>query len=124
MADDDGVAELNRLAIDRAAGLTLYARQWLDAPDAEDAVQDALTALVSLPRRPDDPIAWMYRAVRNAAIDAARSESRRARRERTVAESRPEWFAEHPDAAIAPIARLGRRPRRRSRSDGGDECAP
>lgn len=43
---------------------------------------------------------------------------------RVDAERRSLHEDEHPDAAIAPIARLGRRPRRRPRSDGGDECAP
>jgi RNA polymerase sigma-70 factor (ECF subfamily) len=42
----------------------------------------------------------MYRAVRNAAIDAARSKTRRTRRERVVAGERREWFEERPDAAM------------------------
>ena len=74
-----------------AAGLVLFARQWCAAP--EDAVQDAFCKLVALRTAPDDPAAWLYRAVRNAAIDAGRSEQRRRRREAAVA--RPDrWFAE------------------------------
>src|SRR5688572_4528243 len=97
--------ELDQLAqrvMARTRGLTLYARQWLDdAASAEDVVQEALTVLLAQRPTPDDPVAWMFRAVRNAAIDQARSSSRRRRRERMVAESRREWFEPPgPDALI------------------------
>src|SRR5688572_32641492 len=89
---------LARMVAERASALALYARQWLDAASAEDVVQEALSALLSERRAPDDPIAWMYRAVRNAAIDQARSSSRRRRREQTVAATRRDWFVAHPDS--------------------------
>jgi RNA polymerase sigma-70 factor (ECF subfamily) len=91
---------LARVVAERASALALYARQWLDAASAEDVVQEALSALLSQRRAPDDPIAWMYRAVRNAAIDQARSSSRRRRREQTVAATRGDWFVSHPDSLI------------------------
>jgi RNA polymerase sigma-70 factor (ECF subfamily) len=98
MSDRD---RLTQLVVDRAPGLTLYARQWLDdAAAAEDAVQEALTSLLSQRPPPNDPIAWMFRAVRNAAIDQARSSSRRRRREQAVAELRREWFETGVDALI------------------------
>jgi RNA polymerase sigma factor (sigma-70 family) len=87
----------------RAAGLVLYARQWLadeGSAAAEDVVQEALAALLVQRRAPDDPVAWMYRAVRNAAIDHARSSTRRRRREQRAAEMRREWFETRSDAAI------------------------
>jgi RNA polymerase sigma-70 factor (ECF subfamily) len=84
----------------RAAGLVLYARQWLDAASAEDVVQEALTALLMQRRQPDNPVAWMYRAVHNSAIDSVRSSSRRRRREQTVAAMRSEWFEPAPDSAL------------------------
>jgi RNA polymerase sigma-70 factor (ECF subfamily) len=72
------------------AALVLYARQWCAAP--EDAVQDAVCKLVTA-RTPDDPAAWLFRAVRNAAIDRGKADRRRVKREATVA--RPDrWFAE------------------------------
>ena len=96
--------DLDRLvqrAMERAAGLKLYARQWVDdAAAAEDVVQEALTALLSQRPPPDDPVAWMFRAVRNAAIDQARSTSRRRRRERRVAEARRDWFESSADSLI------------------------
>src|SRR5271170_4060168 len=91
---------LTRMVLQRQAALTLYARQWLDAASAEDAVQEALTALLTQRQTPDDPIAWMFRAVRNAAIDSARSASRRKRREQSVATTRREWFDAQPESRI------------------------
>ncbi len=74
-----------------AAALVLFARQWCAAP--EDVVQDALCKLAEQPATPADPVAWLYRVVRNRAIDTGRSDRRRQRRE--AAASRPvHWFAE------------------------------
>ena len=92
--------QLTQTVLERSAGLALYARQWLDAASADDVVQEALTALLMQRTTPDDPIAWMYRAVRNAAIDHARAASRRSRREQVFAARRPEWFESRPNSAI------------------------
>lgn len=86
------VERLTRIVTDCAGALALFARQWLDGSAADDAVQEALVSLLGQPQPPRNPVAWMYRAVRNASIDAARAASRRRRREQTVAESRGEWF--------------------------------
>jgi RNA polymerase sigma factor (sigma-70 family) len=88
------------LAVAHGASLALYARQWLDAAAAQDAVQESLVALLSLAYCPDDPVAWMYTAVRHRAIDAAKSQSRRRRREDRVARERKEWFEADASAAI------------------------
>lgn len=70
--------------------LVLFARQRCDGP--EDVVQEAFVKLASA-RPPDDPVAWLYKVVRNAALDAAKAARRRVRREQSVA--RPDrWFAE------------------------------
>jgi RNA polymerase sigma factor (sigma-70 family) len=73
-----------------AAALALFARQWCDCP--EDVVQDGFCKLATS-SAPDDPVAWLYRVVRNAAIDAGRSTRRRAKREQVAARS-VRWFAE------------------------------
>lgn len=88
--------------VDRHAGaLVLFARQWCYTP--EDVVQDALLALVRQPTAPNSPAAWLYRAVRNGAISAARQASRRQRRERIRAA--PEaWFEANSDRLDAAIA--------------------
>jgi RNA polymerase sigma factor (sigma-70 family) len=107
------IERLTRVFGERAGALVLYARQWLDAASADDAVQEALVALLGQRRPPDNPMAWIYRAVRNAAIDQMRSTSRRRRREQTVAFERRELFESGAetriDAAVAEewLERLG-----------------
>lgn len=105
-----GPHEVAHLIDAHAGPLILYARQWCAAP--EDVVQDAFVKLVSAPQQPTDTVAWLYRVVRNGALDAARSMRRRRTRESAVA--RPErWFVEPEvdglDAATA-VAGLDRLP--------------
>ena len=71
-----------------AAALALYARQWTTA--AEDCVQEALVELARQPAAPDNPAAWLYRVVRNRALNAARASRRRIAHEREAAERWPE----------------------------------
>ena len=72
-----------------AAALVLFARQWCTAP--EDVVQTSFCKLAAQSTAPDDPVAWLYRVVRNAALDAGKAERRRQRRE--AAAARPvRWF--------------------------------
>jgi RNA polymerase sigma factor (sigma-70 family) len=94
------VEQLTRVIIERAPALVLYARQWLDAAGADDAVQDVCLALVAQRSPPDNPAAWLYRAVRNSAIDQLRANRRRRAREQTVARVQPELFEPRVDAAI------------------------
>src|ERR1700679_552448 len=80
-----------RLIDAHAAPLVLYARQWCEA--AEDVVQEAFLKLVRQRRQPVDVAAWLYRVVRNGAIDAGKMARRRQRRE--LAAARPvRWFVE------------------------------
>ena len=81
-----GPENLGRLFDEHAAALVLYARQWCDAPGAEDIVQDAFVALARQESEPDRPVAWLYRVVRNGAIAAARRARRRRRREERAAD--------------------------------------
>jgi RNA polymerase sigma factor (sigma-70 family) len=84
-------SELARLIDSHAAPLVLCARQWCKEP--EDVVQEAFLKLARQSRGPDDPVAWLYRVVRNGAIDAAKLARRRKRRE-TVAARPVRWFFE------------------------------
>jgi RNA polymerase sigma-70 factor (ECF subfamily) len=104
-----GSSDLPRLIDAHAAPLVLYARQWCAEP--EDVVQQAFVKLTRQRGRPDDPVAWLYRVVRNGAIDAAKSARRRQRRESAVA--RPvRWFVEpevdglDAETAVAALERL------------------
>jgi RNA polymerase sigma-70 factor (ECF subfamily) len=84
-----------------AAGLGLYAQQWLnDRAAAEDVVQDVFLRLAAQRRPPPNVRAWLYASVRNAAVDAARSASRRKRREEAVGAAGPGWFEPAPGDAI------------------------
>lgn len=67
--------------LELAPGLVLFARQWVrSAADAEDVVQEAFVRFwrrnLSVRNRP-----LLYAAVRSAALDLIRRDSRRARRE-------------------------------------------
>jgi RNA polymerase sigma-70 factor (ECF subfamily) len=101
--------ELARLIDTHAAALVLYARQWTGAP--EDVVQDAFLKLVVLRTPPDDAVAWLYRVVRNGALDAGKMARRRERREALVART-ARWFVEpeidglDAETAVAALERL------------------
>jgi RNA polymerase sigma-70 factor (ECF subfamily) len=68
------------------AALAFYARQWTH--HADDCVQEALVELARQPVCPDNPAAWLYRVVRNRALNAIRAEGRRNARELLAAEQR------------------------------------
>ena len=62
--------------------LVLYARRWaVDQAQAEDLVQEAFVRFWQSRQQVDEPLAYLYRCVRTTAIDAARSQSSRTRRE-------------------------------------------
>jgi RNA polymerase sigma-70 factor (ECF subfamily) len=69
-----------------APALALYARQW--TPSADDCVQEALVELARQPVAPDNPPAWLYRVVRNRAMNAARASRRRTAHEQAAAADR------------------------------------
>ncbi len=95
-------SRLGSLVDRHAPALTLYARQWCDEP--EDVVQEAFVRLAAERTEPDDPAAWLFRAVRNRAINAGIARRRRLRREAEAA-SRSSWFSREPPAtAVDPDA--------------------
>ena len=69
------------------ASLELYASQWVESP--EDCVQEAFVALASQTTQPENQVAWLYRVVRNRALNDFRSSRRRNERERIAA--KPEF---------------------------------
>src|SRR6478672_3460673 len=86
-----GPEQLGELVDRYAAALVLYARQWCACP--EDVVQAAFLKLVSIRTPPDNLLPWLYRVVRNGAIDASRAARRRTRYEAAAADSAPKWFS-------------------------------
>ncbi|MCA9234518.1 MAG: sigma-70 family RNA polymerase sigma factor, partial [Planctomycetales bacterium] len=83
-------AELSQLLAAHGAALALFARQRCSSP--EDVVQEAFVALARQSPPPDDPVAWLYRTVRNGAASAARAAGRRRRRETEAGALRSNWF--------------------------------
>lgn len=77
------------------AALVLYARQWCLCP--EDVVQEAFVELLRQSPPPNEPIAWLFRVVRNRSLNASRANARRERHESSSGELRPAWF--HDDMA-------------------------
>jgi len=86
-----GPTEFAQLVDAHGPALQLYARQWCDVP--EDIVQDAFVKLFTARPGPTDVAAWLYRVVRNAAMDAAKTSRRRKKREAAAARPEP-WFAQ------------------------------
>lgn len=85
---------LGRLLDRYGSALELYARGWCESP--EDVVQEALVKLAAQPTAPDNPVAWLYRVVRNGAISAGRSALRRRRHEAKASKEKRNWFAPTP----------------------------
>jgi RNA polymerase sigma factor (sigma-70 family) len=90
------------MLIDRlAAALELYARQWSDEP--EDVVQEAFVKLASQTTTPLNPAAWLFRTVRNRAINAGIAKQRRRRHEAAAAAGVPAWFETSPTAQSSAV---------------------
>jgi RNA polymerase sigma factor (sigma-70 family) len=93
-----GAELLGQLLERHGAALELFARQWCDTPD--DVVQQALVQLAQQTVAPQQVVAWLYRAVRNGALFAGRSQRRRRRHETAAAELARPWFVESEDSAF------------------------
>ena len=98
IGDANAFEELYRRHVRQA--LAVARRRGASPELAEEVVQEAFVKLFAA--APDDPAAWLYRVVRNAAIDAGRASRRRVNRERAAA--RPvRWFAE-PEVELREVA--------------------
>jgi RNA polymerase sigma-70 factor (ECF subfamily) len=87
MEDRPATAELlGRLLDQHGPALAMYAARWTDAPD--DCVQEALVELARQPKLPESIVAWLYKVVKNRALNVARGARRRREREARVAENR------------------------------------
>ncbi|UCD27773.1 MAG: RNA polymerase sigma factor, partial [Planctomycetota bacterium] len=90
--------------------LVHYARQWLSMESAEDVVQEAFVQLLLQRGEPANVKAWLFRSVRNAALNKAQSIRHRHKYERRRAVYHAAWFQTSPedllDAATAQSALL------------------
>ncbi len=93
-------AKIRQLIDRHGASLVLYARQWCRNPD--DAVQEALIALVQEGSSPDDTVAWLFKVVKRKAMNLARAEQRRQKYHQDASSQTDSWFdARHDQRLIA-----------------------
>ncbi|GAB5402682.1 MAG: hypothetical protein Aurels2KO_09130 [Aureliella sp.] len=84
-------AQALKLLVEQNSGaLVLYARSWCQCP--EDAVQEALLELVRQAELPDEPLAWLFQAVRWRAIAIARREHRLQQRHEKAGQAQTAYF--------------------------------
>lgn len=86
---------VGRLLDEHGAALALYAAQWTTV--ADDCVQEALIELARQSPLPNRPVAWLYRVVKNRALNSARGERRRANHERQAWQHRLQLLGEASD---------------------------
>ena len=95
MAEPVDANLIARLLQQHADALRRYAAQWTVFPD--DCVQEAFVKSAGQVPFPDSSAAWLYRVVRNAAINRGKSERRRAEHEQFAAQrwvAKKDWFAQ------------------------------
>src|SRR5262245_53388611 len=80
---------LGRLYRQHAPALRLFARQW--PAKGDDLVHEAFVKLAQQSPPPAELLPWLYRVVRNGAIESTRSAARRRQRE-SFASSSEAWF--------------------------------
>jgi len=90
--------QLTQLLDQHSAALVLYAHQWCRTP--EDVVQEAFLRLMRERPAPTNAVGWLYRVVRNGAIDASRAAGRRDNYETSAASERVPWFVLSADDAV------------------------
>jgi RNA polymerase sigma factor (sigma-70 family) len=93
-----GLDDIGRLMREQASVLALYARQWCSAP--EDVVQEAFVKLAASGIVPDNPQAWLFKAVRHGALTARRASQRRRRHESAAAQLQAPWFCQRDDGPV------------------------
>ncbi len=82
--------EFARIIADLSPALVLYARSLCDEP--EDMVQEALLKLFQQHPPPENTRAWLYRCVRNLALNNRRARARRKHHQSTLGEQKSAWF--------------------------------
>ena len=91
MIDGDRENLIAGLVRTKLPALVLFARQWKH-DSAEDIVQEVFIRLMRLAEPPQDPVAWLFAAVRNASNLHLRAQKRRKCREDTSLADKKPWF--------------------------------
>lgn len=78
--------QLEQLILAHRRSLELFAAQWATSP--EDCVQEAFLKLFRSKQAIGNPRSWLFRVVKNLAIDQGRSETQRRKREQSAGSQR------------------------------------
>lgn len=95
-----GAAQLGEWFEAYGRALVLYARQWLEPAPAEDVVQEVFVRLMRQRRTPASVKGWLFRSVRNAALNQLRRQRRRRKHQQRLAAEGHDWFEARPDGLI------------------------
>ena len=95
---DEVTQRTSRLLRSHGGALILYSQQWCQTP--EDIVQESFLRLLKQSPYPDNPVAWLFRVVRNQSLNAGRSAARRSRHESAAARQATTWFFQPAEAKI------------------------
>lgn len=93
------MTELGWLFEEHVDALVLYARQWLALEDARDIVCEAFFKLTAQ-ATPRKVKSWLYRCVRNAALNRLRSVRIMQKHAQALAARNDEWFESQNKDAI------------------------
>lgn len=90
--------EIRSFVEQHGSALLLYARQYCSNPD--DALQEALIDLARRDTLPESLLSWMYRVVKNKAMNQTRADRRRSSHQTVVGLANDCWFEEDPAALL------------------------
>jgi RNA polymerase sigma-70 factor (ECF subfamily) len=90
--------EIRSFVEQHGSALLLYARQYCSNP--EDALQEALIDLARRDTLPESLLSWMYRVVKNKAMNQTRADRRRSNHQAVVALAGDSWFEEDPSNSL------------------------
>jgi RNA polymerase sigma factor (sigma-70 family) len=107
MNEGDRDKLITELVRTKLPALVLFARQWRH-DCAEDVVQEAFLRLMRLAEPPQDPVAWLFAAVRNGSNFQLRAQKRRKIRENQSLGEKTPWFnpTEGEDELVAELQSL------------------
>ncbi len=102
MNEPSNAAFFSKLVEEHHGSLILYARQFMPE-EAEDIVQEAFLQFLRhrFDRQPiDNPVAWLFRVVRNEAISRLRRRTLLGRRLEEIRRHQRSWFEANPSKSL------------------------
>lgn len=94
------IKQLSEWFESHSKAMVLFACQFVGRAEAEDVIQDVFIRMQSQAHTPRDVKAWLYRTVKNTALNRVRSRDRRQSRETTAHDESHAWFEARPEDVI------------------------